>query len=74
MHHSTANVAEKSETMTGQTLLLPTNRKSHMDFLLAYSDLTLTYSKGQEIKVMQLSTASICETVADRATIAIANE
>ena len=36
-----------SHTVTGQTLLLEVNRKSHLGFRLAYLHLTLAHSNGQ---------------------------
>ena len=54
-----------------QTLLLPTNRTSHMAFPLAYLYLALAHSKGQGHAHF---TENILQIITDRANIAITNK
>ena len=54
-----------------QTLLLPTNRKTHVSFRLAYLDLTLTLL-NIKVMIMRITTANISKTVIDGTNIAIA--
>ena len=61
-----------SRTVTDrQTLLLPTNRKSHKAFSLAYLYL---HWQLRKVMVMHISIVNFSQMVTDRANIAIANK
>ena len=59
-----------SQWQIGQTLLLPTNRNSHMAFPLAYLHWFWPILKAN-VKVMHLATANISKMVTDRANVTI---
>ena len=57
----------------GQTLLSPTNRKSHVNFRLVYLHVTIAHFNGR-VKVVHNSTTNILQMVTYRVKIAIGNK